>query len=307
MTKAQDQRSQSMKEQAYNVDRDKDHKSLTTKAISLISRNLGRKRRSLKTMTKAQDQRSQSMKEQAYNVDRDKDHKSLTTKGSSDQASQHNKTPYELLLGRPPSISFMRPFWCPVTILNTLDPLGKFNGKADEGFLVGYSINSKAFRVFNTRTRKVEENLHINFLENKPNVAGSGLEWLFDIDLLIKSMNYEPVTVGNQTHGDAGIESNVNVGKAGQEKALDHEYILLPLILSNYPLSSSTQSTDDKDVDEVPNKGDDDKECYANSTNRDSTASPSVSTVGPSINTASENINTDSPNINTASPIPNDS
>ncbi|GJT52111.1 retrovirus-related pol polyprotein from transposon TNT 1-94, partial [Tanacetum coccineum] len=83
----------------------------------------------------------------------------------------HNKTPYELLLGRPPSISFMRPFGCPVTILNTLDPLGKFDGKADEGFLVGYSINSKAFRVFNTRTRKVEENLHINFLENKPNVA----------------------------------------------------------------------------------------------------------------------------------------
>ncbi|GKB15512.1 retrovirus-related pol polyprotein from transposon TNT 1-94 [Tanacetum coccineum] len=45
----------------------------------------------------------------------------------------HNKTPYELLLGRPPSISFMRPFGCPVTILNTLDPLGKFDGKADEG------------------------------------------------------------------------------------------------------------------------------------------------------------------------------
>ncbi|GJZ35544.1 ribonuclease H-like domain-containing protein [Tanacetum coccineum] len=96
----------------------------------------------------------------------------------------HNKTPYELLHGRPPSISFMRPFGCPVTILNTLDPLGKFDGKADEGFLVGYSINSKAFRVFNTRTRKVDENLHINFLENKPNVAGSGLDWPFDIDLL---------------------------------------------------------------------------------------------------------------------------
>ncbi|GJU48919.1 ribonuclease H-like domain-containing protein [Tanacetum coccineum] len=58
----------------------------------------------------------------------------------------HNKTHYELLHGRPPSISFMRPFGCPVTILNTLDPLGKFDGKADEGFLVGYSINSKAFR-----------------------------------------------------------------------------------------------------------------------------------------------------------------
>ncbi|GKB98962.1 putative ribonuclease H-like domain-containing protein [Tanacetum coccineum] len=211
----------------------------------------------------------------------------------------HNKTPYEILLGRPPSIRFMRPFGCPVTILNTLDPLGKFDGKADEGFLVGYSINSKAFRVFNTRTRKVEENMHINFLENKPNVAGSGPEWLFDIDSLTKSMNYKPVTAGNQTNGDACIETNVNAGQAGQEKASDHEYILLPLMLSNFPLSLSTQSTDDKD--------DDEKEGFANSTNRDSTASPSVSTVGPSINTASENINTGSSNINTASPIPNDS
>nr|GEZ26958.1 putative ribonuclease H-like domain-containing protein [Tanacetum cinerariifolium] len=50
-----------------------------------------------------------------------------------------NKTPYELLLGRTPSIGFMRPFGCPVTIFNTLDPLGKFDGKADKGFLVGYS------------------------------------------------------------------------------------------------------------------------------------------------------------------------
>ncbi|GJR06144.1 putative ribonuclease H-like domain-containing protein [Tanacetum coccineum] len=57
----------------------------------------------------------------------------------------------------------------------------------DEGFFVGYSINSKDFRVFNTRTRKVEENLHITFLEYKPNVAGSGPNWLFDIDLLTNS------------------------------------------------------------------------------------------------------------------------
>ncbi|GJV06902.1 ribonuclease H-like domain-containing protein [Tanacetum coccineum] len=140
----------------------------------------------------------------------------------------HNETPYELLLGRPPSISFMRSSGCPVTILNTLDPLGKFDGKADEGLLVGYSINSNAFRVFNTRTRKVEEKLHINFLENKPNVAGSGPELLFDIDSLTKCMNYEPVATGNQTNSVEGIETNDNAGQARQEKASDHEYILLP-------------------------------------------------------------------------------
>ncbi|GJV03819.1 putative ribonuclease H-like domain-containing protein [Tanacetum coccineum] len=59
----------------------------------------------------------------------------------------HNKTPYELLLGRKPTLSFMRQFGCPVTILNTLDHLGKFDGKADEGFFIGYFTNSKAYRL----------------------------------------------------------------------------------------------------------------------------------------------------------------
>nr|GEY52780.1 hypothetical protein [Tanacetum cinerariifolium] len=111
----------------------------------------------------------------------------------------------------------MRPFGCLVTILNTLDHLDKFDSKDVEGFLVGYSVNSKAFKVFNSRTRKVEENLHFNFLENKPNVAGSGPEWLFDIDLITKSMNYEPVTAGNQSNGNADVNAgdipgDVNTG-----------------------------------------------------------------------------------------------
>nr|GEY91863.1 retrovirus-related Pol polyprotein from transposon TNT 1-94 [Tanacetum cinerariifolium] len=51
----------------------------------------------------------------------------------------HNKTPYELLHGRTPSIDFMRPFGCLMTILNTQDSLGKFYGKFNEQFLAGYS------------------------------------------------------------------------------------------------------------------------------------------------------------------------
>ncbi|GJW50725.1 putative ribonuclease H-like domain-containing protein [Tanacetum coccineum] len=57
-----------------------------------------------------------------------------------------NKTPYELITGKIPIISYIRPFGCHVTILNTIDHLGKLDGKYDEGFLVGYSLNSKAFR-----------------------------------------------------------------------------------------------------------------------------------------------------------------
>ncbi|GJR97240.1 ribonuclease H-like domain-containing protein [Tanacetum coccineum] len=48
----------------------------------------------------------------------------------------HNKTPYELFRGFKPAIGFMKPFGCHVTILNTLDNLGKFNGKSDEDNIV---------------------------------------------------------------------------------------------------------------------------------------------------------------------------
>ncbi|GJR15190.1 putative ribonuclease H-like domain-containing protein [Tanacetum coccineum] len=119
----------------------------------------------------------------------------------------HNKTPYELFHGRTPTLFFMRPFGCLVTILNTIDHLRKFDGKADEGFFVGYSLNSKAFRVFNSRTRIVEENLHIRFSESTPNVAGSGPDYLFDIDVLTRIMNYEPISshdVGSKPSSDDG-------------------------------------------------------------------------------------------------------
>ncbi|GJX09004.1 putative ribonuclease H-like domain-containing protein [Tanacetum coccineum] len=170
----------------------------------------------------------------------------------------HNKTPYELFNGRPPTISFMRPFGCPVTILNTLDHLGKFDGKADKGFFVGYSVNSKAFRVFNSRTRIVKETLHITFLENKPNVAGSGPEWLFDIDTLTKSMNDKPVVAGNQTNGNAGTKESIDAGQAGKKTVPSHKYILLPLWTPDSPISSSLKSSDDKVADDVEKKNTED-------------------------------------------------
>nr|GEY73136.1 retrotransposon protein, putative, Ty1-copia subclass [Tanacetum cinerariifolium] len=88
----------------------------------------------------------------------------------------HNKTPYELLIGRSSNLEFMRPFGCLVTILNTLDHLGKFDG--------------------------------------------------------------------NQSNGDAGIQTDIHAGEASQENAAVHEYILLPFISSNPPLSSTIQSSD---------------------------------------------------------------
>nr|GEZ69227.1 hypothetical protein [Tanacetum cinerariifolium] len=107
----------------------------------------------------------------------------------------HNKTLYELFHGRTLTLCFMRPFGCLVTMLNTIDHLGKFDGKADEGFFVRYTLNSKAVRVFNNRTRIVKQNLYIRFSESTPNVESSGPDWLFNIDSLTRTMNYEPIVV----------------------------------------------------------------------------------------------------------------
>ncbi|GKE83130.1 retrovirus-related pol polyprotein from transposon TNT 1-94, partial [Tanacetum coccineum] len=122
----------------------------------------------------------------------------------------HNKTPYDLFHGRTPALSFRRPFGCHVIILNTIDHLGKFYGKVDKGFFVGYSLNSKAFKVFNNRIRTVEESLHIRFSENTPNFVGSRPDWLFDIDALTKIMNYQPIVAGTQSNGFADTKASVN-------------------------------------------------------------------------------------------------
>nr|GEZ77275.1 ribonuclease H-like domain-containing protein [Tanacetum cinerariifolium] len=122
-----------------------------------------------------------------------------------------NKTPYELLHSRTPSISFMRPFVCPVTILNTLDSLGKFDGKVDEGFLVGYSASSKAFRVFNSRTRIVQETLHNTdgdaaFDEKKPKFEGGKPESEVNVSL---SSSAQSKKHDNKTNREAKGKSPV--------------------------------------------------------------------------------------------------
>ncbi|GJY77021.1 ribonuclease H-like domain-containing protein [Tanacetum coccineum] len=166
----------------------------------------------------------------------------------------YNKTPYELFLGRKPALGFIRPFGCPIIILNTIDHLGKFDGKADEGFFVR---------------------------DNTPNIARSGPNWLFDIDTLTKSMNYKPVVAGNQSNGNAGTKACDDAGKARMETIPGKDYILLPLWTADPPFSQSSKSSpdagfkpsgdDEKKVNENPRKDSEginqEKEDNVNNTN----------------------------------------
>ncbi|GKF41123.1 ribonuclease H-like domain-containing protein, partial [Tanacetum coccineum] len=149
--------------------------------------------------------------------------------------------------------------------------LGKFDGKADEGFFVGYSTNSKTFRVFNGRTRIVEENMHVQLSENTPNIAGSGPNWLFDIDALTKSMNYKPVVAGNQSNGNVGTKACNDAGKARIETLPRKDYIPLPMWPTD-PLFSQN-SKDSPDAGFKPS-GEEEKKDVKDQGNEDSSRNP---------------------------------
>ncbi|GKE48818.1 putative ribonuclease H-like domain-containing protein [Tanacetum coccineum] len=218
----------------------------------------------------------------------------------------HNKTPYELIHGRTPLIDFMKPFGYHVTILNTRDHLGKFDGKANEGFFVGYSIVSKAMRVFNKKTRIVEETLNIIFLENTPNVTGNGPDLIFDVDSLTISMNYVPVVAGTQTNGIARTRDDIVTGQAEKKTEPKQEYILIPFCTTNPLLSQGPKDSEEnsrmkhikEDVSGALDKDGKDNQAtrsvferllqqvkqtvHPNSTNSVNTVSTPVSAAGPS-------------------------
>nr|GEV75757.1 hypothetical protein [Tanacetum cinerariifolium] len=124
---------------------------------------------------------------------------------------------------------------------------GKFDGKADEGFLVEYSVNSKAFRVFNSRIGIFQETLHINLQENQPNVTRNGPTWLFDIDTLTHSMNYQPVAVGNQPNFSADPQ-NTDADVAFDVKKNESEVHVSP------SSSNTTKKHDEKTKREAKGK-----------------------------------------------------
>ncbi|GJY83645.1 putative ribonuclease H-like domain-containing protein [Tanacetum coccineum] len=191
----------------------------------------------------------------------------------------HNKTPYELF----------------------------------RGFFVGYSLSSKAFRVYNTRTRKVEENLHIRFLENKPMIEGNGPKWLFDIDSLTQSMNYVPVAAGTITNESAGTQGDLNAGTSTGKEGTSQDYIVMPIwkdasyfdsLSKDVGNDEPKSAADDiRQVEDGPHNESDDKDKSEDdsSPKEDNAAGQHINTASPEVNIGRFEFNTVDPLVNTAS------
>ncbi|GJV69694.1 putative ribonuclease H-like domain-containing protein [Tanacetum coccineum] len=184
----------------------------------------------------------------------------------------HNKTPYELFRGIKPAIGFMKPFGCHVTILNTLDKLGKFDGKSDE--------------------------------ENKPMIEGNGPKWLFDLDSLTQSMNYVPVVAGTFSNDFAGIQG---VSESSTSSQQDQDWIAMPIWKdASYFGDASPNIVDDaqiEDKDELHDEDNATEESHDGSNlQKNGTADQQVNTARQEVNTGSREVSTALPKVNTATP-----
>ncbi|GJW86463.1 putative ribonuclease H-like domain-containing protein [Tanacetum coccineum] len=128
------------------------------------------------------------------------------------------------------------------------DHLGKFDGKADEGYIVGYSASNKAYRVYNVPNKRVEETMNLRYLEEKPNVQGLGHEWYFDLDYLTDTLGYKRDKANQSAGTQEDLPNSAGTQDADSDSECDEQVIIIP----SYP-SHSIQEAVPKDIssDEV--------------------------------------------------------
>ncbi|GJS85683.1 putative ribonuclease H-like domain-containing protein [Tanacetum coccineum] len=184
---------------------------------------------------------------------------------------------------------------------------------ADSKYLliIAEAVNT-AFYVQNRASLMESQMKDSLFVEDKPIIAGDGPKWLFDIDVLTKSMHYVPVVAGTNSNEFVGKEESIGTGHSSKETGSSQDYILM-LIWKDGSLFDSSlknvnndepqpfsdaETKDDKGVNKE--SGIDDQERPKNSTQDVSTAGPSINIASINVNTGSLNINTDSPTVTTA-------
>ncbi|GJT75605.1 putative ribonuclease H-like domain-containing protein, partial [Tanacetum coccineum] len=78
---------------------------------------------------------------------------------------RHGKTPYEILHDKLLDLSFFHVFCALCYLTNDSKNLGKLQPRANIGIFIGYAPTKKAFRIYNRRTRRIIETIHVDFDE----------------------------------------------------------------------------------------------------------------------------------------------
>ncbi|GKA69320.1 putative ribonuclease H-like domain-containing protein [Tanacetum coccineum] len=128
----------------------------------------------------------------------------IATQNHSIIHRRFNKTPYELIQGRKPDISYLHVFRALCYLKNDREDIGKLGAKGDIGFFIGYSANSSAYRVYNQRTKKIMETMSITFDEFsvmafEQNSSKPGLQSMTSVQISSRlDLTYAPSTISTQ-------------------------------------------------------------------------------------------------------------
>ncbi|GJU95578.1 retrovirus-related pol polyprotein from transposon TNT 1-94 [Tanacetum coccineum] len=106
---------------------------------------------------------------------------------------RHGKTPYELLHDRTPDLSYLHVFGALCYPNNDSEDLGKLQAKDDIGIFIGYAPKKKAYRIYNRRTRKIIETIHVDFDE----LTAMASEQIISVAAAPRAVEFSPITMSN--------------------------------------------------------------------------------------------------------------
>ncbi|GKA81636.1 RNA-directed DNA polymerase, eukaryota, reverse transcriptase zinc-binding domain protein [Tanacetum coccineum] len=157
-----------------------------------------------------------------------------------------------------PNIDFIHVFGCPVYIHKHKDYLGKFDEKANDGYFLGYSLVSKAFRVFNTRKQQTEETYHIIF--NESTDAIKFLKSLVDNINIAESERYPPdeyihhyKTLSKVSKNDILNDNRPEHSNHNNDSPIIENIINAEAVQDSEPTSSLVEDASAQNIIPIPN------------------------------------------------------
>ena len=126
------------------------------------------------------------------------------------------KTPYELWKGKRPQVKYFRIFGSTCYILRDREHLGKFDSRSDEGIFLGYSTTSRAYRVYNVRTKTMMESINVVVDD-----LGASLEIAQDNDELFS----QEITQESVPRDSPSTSQSINTSSLVDESSIDTQNV----------------------------------------------------------------------------------
>ena len=168
--------------------------------------------------------------------------------------NRHGVTPYQSLKGKKPSLKHLHIFGCKCFVLRTHpEQLGKFETKADEGIFVGYPLTTRAFRVFNLRTRYIVESINVSFDDGK--MTGFDGENHEGLEFENNQITVEGSSNPDKSNADeVSSDEDVNAHFQGEHV---HNDVISDLLSSSTEDSDGTSNTDESSNTDGTSNADD--------------------------------------------------